>query len=128
MAYEVIKRIKNKQYRYLQRSFRVSGKVKTESKYLGPAGSSVGGGSVDAEDIRRRKEQERELAFAMADLEREGKKIEAWQREHCGGTPEEREAKARQEHLDKLHEDFGLRLSTDPAQEKGPEDGADKSG
>src|SRR5207253_1486943 len=117
VTYIVIKSIKNRQYRYEQRSVRFPGRrtPKTISKYLGPVGSSGGGDPMGAENVRRRKEQERELAFAMADLERDGKKTEAWQREHCGGTPEVREAKARQEHLDKLHEDFGLKLNQEEA-------------
>ena len=41
------KTIKGRQYRYRQRSYRVNGKVKTESVYLGPAGgvaAPCGGG------------------------------------------------------------------------------------
>jgi hypothetical protein len=37
MASVVVKTVKGKRYRYLQRSYRVGGKVRTESKYLGPA-------------------------------------------------------------------------------------------
>ena len=36
MAYIVVKTIKGKQYRYLQRSRREGGRVRTESKCLGP--------------------------------------------------------------------------------------------
>lgn len=36
MAYIVVKTIKGRQYRYLQRSWREGGKVRTESKCLGP--------------------------------------------------------------------------------------------
>ena len=67
----------------------------------------------------------RELGFALADIERDRLKTEAWQREHCGGTPLEREAKARQEHLDKLHEEFGLKLSEE--KEAPPDEGGAKS-
>ena len=34
--YQVIKTVKGRKYRYQQRSFRVNGKVRTKSKYLGP--------------------------------------------------------------------------------------------
>ena len=44
MAYDVIKTVKGRQYRYLQESYRDGGKVKTRSIYLGP---------VDAVNRRR---------------------------------------------------------------------------
>ena len=36
MAYTIIQTIKGRQYRYLQRSYRVGGKVRTKRVYLGP--------------------------------------------------------------------------------------------
>lgn len=39
--YQVIKTVKGRKYRYRQRSFRVNGKVRTESKYLGPVEEAV---------------------------------------------------------------------------------------
>ena len=41
--YEVTKTIKGRKYRYRQRTYRVGGKVKTESHYLGPAGPVMSG-------------------------------------------------------------------------------------
>ena len=37
----VIKTIRGRQYRYAQRSYRINGKVKTKSVYLGPVGGRV---------------------------------------------------------------------------------------
>jgi hypothetical protein len=39
MAYIVIRTIKNRQYRYLQRSYRHGKRVRTVSEYLGPVGA-----------------------------------------------------------------------------------------
>ena len=39
MAYIVVRTIKGRQYRYLQRSYRDGKKVKTVSEYLGPVGA-----------------------------------------------------------------------------------------
>jgi len=39
MAYMVVRTIKGRQYRYLQRSYRAGKKVKTVSEYLGPVGA-----------------------------------------------------------------------------------------
>lgn len=41
MAYIVIRRIKNRLYRYLQRTYRHEGRVKTESTYLGPVATDL---------------------------------------------------------------------------------------
>jgi len=38
--YRIIKTVKGRSYAYLQRSYRVGGSVRTESKYLGPVGSA----------------------------------------------------------------------------------------
>jgi|SRR5665213_3335727 len=39
MPYIVVRTVKNRQYRYLQRSYREGKKVKTFSEYLGPVGA-----------------------------------------------------------------------------------------
>ena len=46
--YRVTKKVKGRSYLYLQRSFRDGGKVRTESRYIGPAdgGNDAGGHSV----------------------------------------------------------------------------------
>ena len=41
MAYEVIKTISNRQYRYLQETYRESGRVRTRNTYLGPVDGGV---------------------------------------------------------------------------------------
>src|SRR6202041_791465 len=41
MAYEVIKTISGRQYRYLQETYRESGRVRTRNTYLGPADGGV---------------------------------------------------------------------------------------
>jgi hypothetical protein len=43
VSYIVIKVIKGRRYRYEQRSYRDSGRVRTESRYLGPAEGSISG-------------------------------------------------------------------------------------
>jgi hypothetical protein len=110
--YIVYKTIKKKRYAYLQRSYRVGKKVKTESKYLGPAGS--GGVSFETKDERRRRrEMNEEYAREMGRLEREGQELDDWQRKAFGQTGAERQERERQEHLDQLKEEFGLRLPSE---------------
>lgn len=46
--YTVTKKVKGRAYLYRQRSFRVGGKVRTESVYLGPADGGGGGGGQSA--------------------------------------------------------------------------------
>ena len=41
MAYEVIKTISGRQYRYLQETYRESGRVRTRNIYLGPVDGGV---------------------------------------------------------------------------------------
>ena len=41
MAYEVIKTISGRQYRYLQETYRESGRVRTRNTYLGPVDGGV---------------------------------------------------------------------------------------
>lgn len=85
MSYVVVKTIKKRRYRYLQRSYRVGKKVRTMSLYLGP------------EDGPPR----RERRYGLPDEETMLAQLNA---------REERDAAARQAHLDKLHADFGLRI------------------
>lgn len=72
--YRVIKTVNKRRYVYLQHSFRVGKKVKTESFYIG------------RDDERR----------AMATLERENKELDAWQRKTFGETGAERQAREAQ--------------------------------
>lgn len=68
MSYVVHKKVKGRLYAYLQRSYRVGKRVKTESVYLGAA--------------------ER---MAMATLERENKALDEWQRKTFNMTGRERQ-------------------------------------
>lgn len=68
MSYIVIKTIKSRQYRYLQRSYRVGKQVRTESKCLGPVtptNRSVAG-KLHANDIGLGKGVYSELEIALA--------------------------------------------------------------
>lgn len=89
MAYIVIKTIRGRRYRYLQRSWREGRKVRTESKYLGVADGSDALGSTFWREVREADEE---------------------QRKRFGETGQERADRERQEHLDKLHEDYGLTM------------------
>jgi len=58
MAYEVIKTISNRQYRYLQETYRESGRVRTRNIYLGPVDGGVrrrGGVSGFVQSLVRKK-------------------------------------------------------------------------
>ncbi len=102
MAYVVIKTIKGRRYRYLQRTYRAGSNVRTETIYLGP----VDGGS-------RRK----------GVLRRIGDFIEA-QRTRRNGFPSEetmlrqynemveRDRQARDIAIAHLHDLYGLRMSS----------------
>jgi len=46
MAYEVIKTISGRQYRYLQETYREGGRVRTRNSYLGPVDGGVRRGGV----------------------------------------------------------------------------------
>jgi hypothetical protein len=109
MSYVVVKTIKGRRYRYLQTSWREGKRVRTKSVCLGgidgaggrpraPLGPSSGG------DFKRPRLEQRALAVA----ERHAKQIETEQREQFGETAAERSQRERQDHLDNLHERFGL--------------------
>ena len=60
MAYEVIKTISGRQYRYLQETYRESGKVRTHNIYLGPVDGGVrrrGGVTGFLQGLVRKKER-----------------------------------------------------------------------
>lgn len=116
MAYIIIKTIKGRRYRYLQRSWRDGKKVWTQAISLGPAGGTVRKREAPhyasrhdpfgLDDVYRRE---------MARAGREAKEIEEWQRKTFGETAVEREARQRQEKLDSLHEAYGLRMPGEAA-------------
>ena len=59
MAYEVIKTISGRQYRYLQETYRESGRVRTRNTYLGPVDGGVrrrGGVTGFLQGLMRKKE------------------------------------------------------------------------
>lgn len=53
MVCRVIKTIKGRQYLYEQRSYRVSGKVKTETRYLGAVDGLTGAAGVEAQMVKK---------------------------------------------------------------------------
>jgi hypothetical protein len=60
MAYEVIKTIKGRQYRYLQETYREGGRVRTRNSYLGPLDGGVrrrGGVTGLLQDLVRKKDR-----------------------------------------------------------------------
>jgi hypothetical protein len=60
MAYEVIKTIGGRQYRYLQETYRESGRVRTRNTYLGPVDGGVrrrGGVTALLQGLVRKKDR-----------------------------------------------------------------------
>lgn len=109
--YVVVKTIKGKQYRYLQRSYRASGKVRTESIYLGPAGygrTKKGIIGTIGEFVKAQQLTVDERAMATA--ERAAESIAREQRVQFGETATERAARERQGGPDRLHEQHGLKI------------------
>jgi hypothetical protein len=106
MSYVVIKTINGRRYRYLQRSYRVGKKVRTESLYLGPADGGIVQSIVDFVGAQRTSAEDRALATA----ERQAARIDEEQRAMFGETAAERSDRERQEHLDKLNSLYGLTL------------------
>lgn len=106
MSYIVIKIINGRRYRYLQRSYRVGRKVKTESKYLGPADGGIVQSIIDFVGAQRLSPEDR----AISSAEKHAARVEEEQRAMFGETASERSARERQEHLDKLQSLYGLTL------------------
>jgi hypothetical protein len=92
MAYIRTKIINGRAYRYLQTSYRVGKKVKTKCRYLGRAGGERSGDWF--------------VPHIAEDLDQ--------------GLVKAKEHKAEREaHLDKLHQEFGLKLGpSDPVPEE----------
>lgn len=91
MTYEVIKTINGRRYRYLQRSYREGGKVRTQSTYLGP----VDGG-------RRRKSG---ILAVLDDLVRKTEPVESEEQLQERIVAEDREYAERDRINDKLTTD-----------------------
>lgn len=110
MSYIVIKTIRGRQYRYEQRSWREGKRVRTKSRYLGPvAGERPAGliGQISSFLAAQRLSPEDR---AMASAERHAERIAQEQREMFGETAQERAEREEQEHLDRLHDQYGLTL------------------
>jgi len=106
MSYVVIKTINGRRYRYLQRSYRVGKKVKTESTYLGPEDGGPLKRVFEFIETQRLSSEDRAIATA----ERKAAQIDEEQRAMFGETATERAGRERQEHLDRLHDLYGLKL------------------
>jgi hypothetical protein len=106
MSYIIIKTINGRRYRYLQRSYRVGRRVRTESRYLGPANGGIIQGIIDLVGAQRLSPEDR----AIASAERHTARVEEEQRALFGETAAERSGRERQEHLDKLQDLYGLTL------------------
>ena len=115
--YVVIKKIKGRRYRYLQRSYRVGRKVKTESIFLGAVEGFIRAQRLSPEDR------------AVASAERASEKMTAYQRATFGETAEERATRVRQEQLDTLYAAYGMRLGpADPVPVDAPVSSSEAAG
>lgn len=115
MTYIVIKTIKGRQYRYEQRSWREGKRIRTKSRYLGPVTSARPTGLINQITsfigAQRLSPEDRALASA----ERAAERFAQYQRETFGETAQERAEREQQDHLDRLHDQYGLTLGpTDP--------------
>jgi hypothetical protein len=111
LSYTVIKTIKGRRYVYEQRTWREGKRVRTESRYLGPAdgGRRPKGLIRKVADLVAANRLTAEERGALA-AERFGREMEAEQRATFGETAPERAERVRQEALDDLHDRFGLRM------------------
>jgi hypothetical protein len=112
MSYRVIKTIRGRRYLYEQRSWREGGRVRTQSRSLGPLDPPQQRPKgllrkIDALISANRLSPEER---AIASGEREAERIAAYQRQVFGETAEERAVRERQAGLDKLHALYGLRI------------------
>jgi hypothetical protein len=97
MTYMSIKTIRGRRYRYQQHSYRDNtGRVRTETKYLGPVDGFV----------RRQSGTPEDRALAVA--EREAAKVDAYQRSAFGETGQERKDREAKEREEKVYTNIGL--------------------
>jgi hypothetical protein len=114
MTFKRIRTINGRQYGYEEVRWRENGKVKSQSRCLGPIDSAPppkrkkrqSGGLLAFIEAQRLSPEDRVLAT----VEREAARVERYQRELFGETARERVGRERQEHLDSLHQRFGLKL------------------
>jgi hypothetical protein len=114
MSYVVTKTVKGRQYRYLQTSWRDGSRVRTRSVYLGAVDGNtkrragVLSKLADFVNAQRLSPEDR----AMVSAEKQSARIEREQREIFGETAQERSARETQEHLDTLHDLYGLTVGS----------------
>ncbi len=115
MTFTRIRNINGRQYLYEETRWREAGQVKSRSRCLGlvDSGSSQSksrrrssGGLFAFIRAQRLSPEDRALNAA----EKEAAHIEQYQRQVFGETAPERAERERQEHLEKLHAAYGLRL------------------
>ena len=111
MTYTVIKTIKGRRYVYEQRTWREGKRVRTESRYLGPAdgGQRPKGLIHKVAALVAANTLTAEERGTLA-AERFGREMEAQQRATFGETAAERSERVRPEALDDLHDRYGLRM------------------
>lgn len=111
LSYTVIKTIKGRRYVYEQRTWREGKRVRTESRYLGPAdgGQRPKGIIRKVADLVAANTLGAKERGALA-AERFGREMEAYQRATYGETAPERDARVRQDALDDLHARYGLTM------------------
>jgi hypothetical protein len=117
MTFTRIRTINGHRYLYEEHRWREGGKVKSRSRCLGPVendGSAArpkrrapkSGGLLAFLHAQRLSPEDRALATAA----KEALRSEQYQRERFGETAQERAARERQEHLDKLYTAYGLKI------------------
>ena len=111
--YTVVKTIKGRTYRHLQRTWREGKRVRTESIYLGPLDGRAGPapdrkrkGIAAFLHAQRLSPEDRALATA----EKRTAEIDQYQRETFGETAIERKEREEREHLERLYDLYGLKL------------------
>lgn len=104
MTYRVIKTVKGRRYIYEQRTWREGKRVRTESRYIGPADDGV-----------RRKRVARKIAeFIKMNLAREKPVIDEDKMLKDYNERVGREQHARELLLGELHDKYGLRVADTP--------------
>jgi hypothetical protein len=117
MTFTRIRTVNGHRYLYEEHRWREGGKVKSRSRCLG----RIGDGGSAARPKRRVSKSGGVFAFihaqrlspedrALATAAKEAMRVEQYQRERFGETAQERAARERQEHLDKLYTAYGLKM------------------
>ncbi len=133
MSYIVIKTVRGRRYVYEQQTWREGKKVRSESRYLGPAD---GGARSPSQRNRRKGIGTRVAELIAANMlsdeergtlaaERFAERVDAYQRERFGETATERQDREREAFLAGLHERYGLTVG---ARNPAPVDAAPATG